>query len=216
MNPTPTHHPSEPMLLRCAAGRLPFGQALVVATHLPFCPECQANIRLAETVGGALLASLPPTDLTADALTRTLARLEMPETAPPAMESVALAAGVPLPAALRGMVRPAWRWIAPGLSRITIDPPPGVTDQRICLLRVGPGRRLPDHRHHGWEVACVLAGSFTDVTGEYRQGDMAELEGEARHQPIAGMGEECICLLAWEGRLRLKGLARLIQPLMGV
>jgi putative transcriptional regulator len=221
---TPVHHPADDTLLRHAAGDLPSGHALVVATHLPFCHHCQAATRFGEAVGGALLDDLPPADLATDALSRMLARLDTPviQAPRPPEAAASLGEGVPLPTALRGLVRPAWRWLAPGVSRILIAAPGAGEHEHICLLRVAPGSRLPDHGHSGWEAACVLSGSFNDVTGEYGPGDVAEMDGaepdgDVLHQPVAGSGEACICLLAWEGPLRMRGwLARLVQPLLGV
>lgn len=226
MNQAPMHHPAEDTLLRYAAGTLSPGRSLVVAVHLPFCAECQATVRLGEAIGGALLSELQPADLIPDALTRTLARLETPASHPDtAPEPVSLGSGVALPEVLRDLVRPKWRWMAPGISRIAVDVPrdlprqAGTTAPRehVCLLRVTPGTSLPDHGHHGWEATCVLAGSFSDATGTYGPGDVAETDVGVRHQPVAGAGETCICLIAWEGRLRMRGLlARLVQPLLGV
>ena len=222
MNPAPVHHPAEETLLRHAAGTLPGSRSLVVATHLPFCSACQASIRLGETIGGALLEEQSASDLAADALARTLARLDTPVSREaPAEAAVELAQDVRLPEVLRGLARPRWRWLAPGISRIAVNVPgaAGRADARehAYLLRVAPGKSLPDHGHHGWEATCVLAGSFTDVTGTYGPGDVAETDGGVMHQPIAGMGEACICLIAWEGNLRMRGLfARMVQPLLGV
>jgi putative transcriptional regulator len=214
---TPIHHPAEDTLLRHAAGTLPPGRSLVVAVHLPFCPDCQREIRLGEAMGGALLADLPAADLSPDALHRTLARLDAPvgQAAP---EPMTLGQNVPLPDALRGLVRPQWRWLAPGISRIAIDlSGPAALREHAYLLRVAPGASLPDHGHHGWEATCVLSGSFTDATGTYGPGDVAETDVGLMHQPVAGMGEPCICLIAWEGKLRMRGLlARLMQPPLGV
>ena len=217
MSFAPTHHPAEETLLRHAAGSLPFGHSLVIALHLPFCPECQATVRLGESVGGALLSDQPPADLTPDLLTRTLVRLETPACRAEFTEDhLELAEGVPVPAALRGLVRPKWRWLAPGISRIALNIPDASRDN-VYLLRVGPGKSLPDHGHHGWEATCVLAGSFTDTTGEYAAGDVAETDVSVMHQPMAGADEACICLVAWEGKLRMRGMfARLVQPLLGV
>jgi putative transcriptional regulator len=226
----PAHHPGEDTLLRHAAGTLPPGLALVVAAHLPFCPDCQEAVRLGEATGGVLLAEMPAAELAPDALSRTLARLDLPTgTAASIADTVMLAPGVPLPAALQGLVRPGWRWLAPGISRIAVDTPvvgrgntpatvaPNPGRDRVYLLRVAPGNSLPDHGHHGWEATCVLAGSFTDATGKYGPGDVAEMDVNAKHQPVAGAGDACICLIASEGRLRMRGLlARLVQPLIGV
>jgi putative transcriptional regulator len=222
MNLAPLHHPAEDTLLRHAAGTLPPGRSLVVAVHLPFCPDCRAVVRLGEAMGGVLLADLPAAELGPDSLNRTLARLDAPVgqgTLTP--EPIALGQGVPLPEALRGLVRPKWRWLAPGVSRITVDVPGrrGASTAReyAYLLRVAPGTSLPGHGHHGWEATCVLSGSFTNATGMYGPGDVAETDVGLMHQPVAGTDEACICLIAWEGRLRMRGLlARLVQPLLGV
>ncbi len=72
MSLAPTHHPAEETLLRHAAGTLAPGRALVVATHLPFCRDCRAAIRLGEAIGGTLLADEPGAELASDALSAYL------------------------------------------------------------------------------------------------------------------------------------------------
>jgi putative transcriptional regulator len=214
----PRHHPSDELLLRHAAGRLAPVPALVVSTHLPFCAQCRAAVRLGETIGGVLLADMPGEELAPDSLSRTLSHLDVPArsgaTEPGPIE---LAPGVPLPDTLRGLVRPGWRWLAPGISRITLDVPRTSPEERIYLLRIAAGTRLPKHGHRGWEATCVLAGHFHDASGEYGPGDVAEADGAVMHEPIAGDETGCICLIVCQGRLRLHGLvARLIQPFIGV
>jgi putative transcriptional regulator len=224
MSPVPTHHPAEDTLLRYVAGTLPSGHALVVATHLPFCPRCRESVRLCEAVGGVLLAATPHVELSSDALTRTLTRLDAPlDIARPDTAPTALTGDVPLPETLRGLTRPPWRWLAPGVGRIGVNVPLPFPDARggprqiAAVLRIAPGRSLPAHSHRGWEATCVLAGRFTDVTGAYGPGDVAEMEGDSAHRPISGPEQTCVCLIAWVGRLRMRGLiARLAQPLLGV
>ena len=190
MSHGPRHHPSEDMLLRHAAGRLPVVQSLVVATHLPFCAACRAAIRFGETLGGALLADMPETEL---------------------------APGVPWPDALRGFPRRSWRWAAPGISLIALDVPGMARRELAYLLRVAPGKSLPEHGHDGWELTCVLTGRFIDATGEYGPGDLAVMDTDKDHQPVTASGDDCICLIACAAPLRMRGLlARLIQPLAGV
>lgn len=218
MSHIPIHHPADETLLRHAAGRLPAGQALVVATHLLGCPHCRAAIRMGEAVGGALLADTPPTDLAPAALARTLARLDMPASMPaPIIDDTELSPGVRLPVSLRGLLGGPWRWVAPGINRIRLNIPGVAPGERAYLLRVAPGTHLPAHGHHGAEITCVLAGRFTDITGSYGPGDVAEMDADRAHQPMADTGETCICLIASQGRLRMHGLlARLVQPLVGV
>jgi len=227
MSPTPgdppRHHPSDDLLLRHAAGRLPPIQSLVVSTHLPFCTQCRAAIRLGDDIGGALLAEMPPDDMAADALSRTLTRLDVtaapgaPEVRHTGRPPVELASGVPLPASLQGTVRSRWRWVAPGINRIALDIPGAARDERAYLLRVAPGTKLPEHGHNGWEATCVLSGHFTDSTVDYGPGDVAEMDGASIHQPVSGGDTGCICLIVRQGNLRPRGvIARLMQPFVGV
>lgn len=222
MTHRPAHHPSDDTLLRHAAGRLSAGSALVVATHLAGCPQCRAATRLGEAIGGVLLADTAPAAMAADALDRTLARLDIPASIPrptaDAPEWVPeLAPGVPMPAPLRDVARRPWRWMAPGISRIRLDLTGAAPGERAYLLRVTPGATLPEHGHRGEEITCVLTGHFRDTTGIYGPGDVAEMDAGHEHQPIAEAGEVCICLIATQGRLRMHGmLARVLQPLVGV
>jgi putative transcriptional regulator len=216
MSSTPNHHPAEDTLLRHAAGTLAAGRSLVVATHLWFCPDCRAAVRFGEAIGGAFLADMPAVDLPESALNRVLARLDTPVTlAQPVREAVDV--GLELPEPLHGLARSGWRWLAPGIRRIALDVPGTGSREYLYLLRVAPGQSLPDHGHRGWEATCVLSGSFSDATGEYGPGDLAEMTEDAIHQPVSGSKEACVCLIASEGRLRMRGLlARALQPLIGV
>jgi len=218
MNRIPTYHPSEETLLRHAAGTLAAGPSLVVAAHIAGCAECRATVRLGEAVGGVLLADTPAGAMAADALDRALARLDEPAIqARPAMAAPELAPGLAMPAVLRGLSDGKWRWVAPGIGRIRLDIPGAAPGERTYLLRVAPGSNLPPHGHRGLEITCVLSGRFRDATGTYGPGDVAEMDVGADHQPVAEVGEVCICLIATQGRLRMHSLfARLLQPLVGV
>lgn len=222
MTPCPTHHPADETLLRYAAGQLSVGSALVVATHLAGCAHCRTAIRIGEAIGGVLLADAVPTAMAADALDRALARLDAPASVPRSAVGSPdrvreLVPGVPMPAPLRGVVRGPWRRVAPGISRIRLDLTGAAPGERTYLLRVAPGATLPEHGHRGEEITCVLTGHFHDAAGIYGPGDVAEMDAGQDHQPIAEQGEVCICLIATQGRLRMRGmLARVLQPLIGV
>jgi putative transcriptional regulator len=87
----------------------------------------------------------------------------------------------------------------------------------LGLLKVAPGRVVPEHGHAGAELTLVLRGSFHDATGRYLPGDVADLDETVEHKPIADPGRECICLVASERPSRFRGLlARLLQPLHGL
>lgn len=185
------HHPSEITLLEQAAGRLPPLHARVLRVHLAACPVCRAHLRQFEEIGGALLEGLPPQAMRDGALTRILARLDdeadEPTPEPAGTTVAALATG-------------RWWWIAPGI-RIMPLARRDHTGTRLDLLRVAPGVGLPVHTHSGHETTCIIQGSYDDETGHYAVHDFAEGDANRRHQPVAGAGEECICIIAATGRL---------------
>jgi putative transcriptional regulator len=71
------------------------------------------------------------------------------------------------------------------------------------------------HTHTGLEMTCVLSGAFSQNGAHYGPGDFDWGDEDADHRPIVDPEEECICLIAMEGRLRLEGfIGRLVQPLI--
>jgi len=205
------HHPSEATLMSHAAGTLLPLHAQVLALHLAQCPACRQAIRLGEELGGALLDAEPPAAVADDALARVTARLDALSSEPP--RAAARAAPPGLDAWTRGR---RWRPIGLGIKLMPLVPRDG-TGTRLDLIRVSPGVALPQHDHTGPEIACVLSGAFTDATGEYRAGDIAEGDIGLDHQPRALTGEDCVCLIATTGFLRARSLlVRLLQPVFGV
>ncbi|MBB4285266.1 ChrR family anti-sigma-E factor [Roseospira goensis] len=226
---TVKHHPSEALLIAYAAGHLGEGLSLLVATHLTLCPHCRAAVAEAEAVGGAMMDTVAPVAMGADALS-VLGRLDRPEAgagAPPPVtrrrpaSSPARAApqGIALPAPLRGYVQDLsaarWQWVSPGVRQLDLMHRPKGRDT-AKLLRIAPGRVLPEHGHTGLELTVVLQGSFTDEQGRFTRGDLAELDSDVNHQPIADSGEECICIIGTEAPLRFSGLVpRMVAPMLG-
>lgn len=217
----PTAHPSDETLLRFAAGTLPLGVRVVVAAHLSSCPCCRELVRAFEAVGGVLMDVSPsdsgPLALAPDALDAVLMRLDREDGAPAALarRRVPLAPpGLPegfvLPAALSGCALGPLRPIAPGvrLGRVTV---PGDPEADVILLRMGAGRRIPEHAHGGNELTQVLCGSYHDHLGHYGPGDLVEADGTLEHAPIVDADGECICLVAMEGRLRFRGVLGLVM-----
>jgi putative transcriptional regulator len=213
---TPTHHPSDALLLAYAAGTTAEAEALAMSTHLTFCPECRARLAAAEAVGGALLDQMESAPLPAAALQSVLARLDEPVAAaerpsPRAMEG--------LPQALAGyaadaLARSGWRMLAPGIKQLALTTGGGA---KARLLKLKPGTVLPEHGHRGTELTILLAGSYTDELGQFGRGDMAELDESVVHRPVVDDGPDCIALVVTEAPLKFRGwMARLAQPLIGI
>jgi putative transcriptional regulator len=222
-----THHPPDDTVLRYANGTLPEAPAVVVATHLSFCPGCRHRMETYEMLGGSMLEAVPPAKLSADALSATLARLDSATLAgsgAPASSAAAspavrqrpdLPAGMEWPKPLRHYDIPRWRFVVPGVKWAAL-PVSGPESGQLLLVHGVPGAKLPSHGHDGTEYTCVLTGAFSDSVGTYTAGDLIEASEDHDHQPIVTPDAECVCLIAIDGHLRLHGLARLLQPFLGV
>ena len=199
-------HPSEATLLAYAAGTLSTGASLAVAVHLQFCKACREPISAWEGVAGTLLDSMPESEMSDDALARTLARARSGGTSPQAapVEKVEIG-GVELPRALAAAGINKRRWIAPGIWRAKI-PAGSKAPAETYLIRLGANRKIPLHGHEGMETICVMKGSFSDVTGRYGVGDFLELDETSLHEPVAGPEGECICLISSECPPKMRGL----------
>lgn len=231
--PLPNHHPSDALLVAYGAGSLGEGLSLAVAVHLAHCPDCRATLAEVEALGGALLEDLPPAPLESLSLAATLDRLDREEA--PANPCKALRikphwgkpkagstpAPVPaLPRPLRAYVPSldglSWQRLAPGVRRVELLPRTA-SGGAAQLLRIAPGTALPHHGHGGLELTVVLSGHFADELGRYGPGDLAEVDGDTNHQPIADSHRDCICLIATDAPLRFTGLmGRLMQPFIGL
>lgn len=108
-----------------------------------------------------------------------------------------------------------WKHLAPGLSYFR----PALQAKRpgnLFLVKAAPGCSIPAHGHNGTELTLVLQGAYHDKVGNFRVGDVADLDEEIDHHPVAD-GEGCICVVASERPARYHGLlARLYAPLRGI
>lgn len=218
------HHPSDATLMAYAGGALSEGLALVVAAHISLCRECGKHAAEAEAVGGVLLSGLAPAAMSVHALDAVMGRLDS-QVSEPRQASLPRA-----PIMLDGMALPdvltpylaehghsdPWRFLAPGIRQIELLTK-GRNRSAARLFKFAPGTTLPHHGHHGDEMTVVLSGSYSDEIGRFAAGDLADLDEETEHQPIADTDVECICLIATNAPLRFTGLFnRLLQPFIGL
>ena len=207
------HHPTDMALGAFAGGTLDEARALVVATHVSLCAQCQKAVAEFECVAGELLQALPPTALQPDALSRAFARLEDKRD-----DRASLIrhtdSELRLPAPLDAYRRGPWRWLGRGIEFCAVDVPSN-PDTRVFMLKAAPGIHLPHHKHTGTEWTCVFQGSFQHEGGHFGPGDFDEADEDIEHRPVVGEGDVCICLVALQGQVQLQGWAgRLLQPLL--
>lgn len=207
------HHPSDILLLGYAAGTLDQAQRMAIATHIEGCARCRAFLGAMEHVGGVMLERLPPTPMASGSFAAVMASLDQPARRASAVAPPSHLADIPgLPAAVRRQRADGWKWIGPGVHLRPIRlPDPGPT--RLFLLKAAPGTRMLQHSHTAMEMTCVLAGGFTHDGGHFGPGDFDFGDEHVDHRPVVDPGEDCVCLVAMQGELRLSGLiGRMIQP----
>ncbi len=213
-----THHLDDATIIAYAAGTLGEAHGFAVATHLAYCADCRQAARQAEGYGGEFLMAELGSAVTDGCRAATLASLDA-VAAQPKRKGSSVSSEVPLVLAnllehqtLDGL---NWKTKAPGVASFEI-PLSQKGKTHLQLLRIGKGRKMPEHGHGGEELTVMLRGSYTDHTGRYAVGDVADLDEDVEHQPIVDSDEDCICLVATEAPARFRSVwARLAQPFIG-
>lgn len=211
------HHPKNTTLADFAAGTLDEGRSLVVASHLAMCGECREFVSSLEEAGGQMLAEIEPVAMADGAAARALSLLvdEQAELHPAARKPAAMPVWQPEQKTLLGYELGPWRWVAPGLHHRVVKVPAG--DTRVFMLKAVPGLKIPDHSHTGTELTCVLSGAFIHEGGRFAAGDCDDADQDDGHRPVIDGDEDCICLVAMQGQLKLSGvLGRLMQPFVRI
>lgn len=227
---TITHHADDATLMSYSAGTLGEALGAVVASHLDICPACRQSLAQLDRIGGLMLSALPNAAMTTlpprpAPLDEARPHQTPRSQTPPPQSPGALA---PSPAVAHGVPRPLVRLAGSDLAalpwkRLSL----GVWHHRLPLsagskgdlrlIKIAPGQIMPEHGHGGSELTLVLDGSYTDQVGRFATGDLADLDQETEHQPIASHETGCICLIASEEKARFKSiLARIVQPLTGL
>lgn len=218
------HHPNAESLMSCSAGSMPEAFAAVMASHLAMCPDCHDDLALMEEIGKTLLGNITAVALDCDPPLMAWRRAESETVAPGSNTGSNRPASIkmgdiPSPlAAVTGHYLDdiPWKRLSPGVLHHAI----GLSRHAqgiLSLFKVAPGVALPDHSHGGSELTLVLRGAYTDKTGRYAAGDVADIGTDVEHRPVADAIEGCVCLIASDQKMRFKSvLARLVQPLTGL
>jgi putative transcriptional regulator len=212
------HHPGSDLLLSYAAGSMAESWSIAIAAHLSHCPACRRDIELAEAVGGVLLHDVAAEHMAPDALDHVLEAIRHTGQEAP-LAAIARSGPAPiLPKSLRDYVGGdvddvSWQRLGKDAFQYLIETRDDEAKAR--LLRIKAGRPVPSHGHGGRELTLVLAGRFEDEISAFGPGDMEDVDEEIVHKPVAGAGEDCICLAVTDAPLRFKEfLPRILQPIL--
>jgi putative transcriptional regulator len=219
------HHLDDATILSFAAGILSTPISLVASAHLSICNLCKDRLRNAELIGAVMIEDCGSERLSPGAMNNLLERLEKEtrndEPSEIKREKVQESTNSVLPDRIQRLIGGTeadikWQTIARGVKLHMIDLDRR-DDGKLYLLKIAPGRVLPEHSHGGTELTLVLAGSYSDELGQFGPGDIADLDDDIEHQPIVDPGAECICLVASEEPAQFSGvIPRMAQPFIGI
>ncbi len=221
---TVLHHLDHNTLLRFASGDLDEAFSAIVAAHLAVCEHCRRELKAAEDIGGHYLENAETADLASDMFTRIMARIDRGE---PGGDQIrverptAQAGSQDVPFPLQRYIGSSlgtipWKTVAPGIQRhkIALERPGRST---LYMLRIAPGKAVPEHGHGGAEMTLILSGAYRDAFGRFGPGDIADLDEHVEHQPRVEPGAPCICIVATEAPTRFKGaIVRFMQRFIGI
>ncbi|MBD8686050.1 MULTISPECIES: ChrR family anti-sigma-E factor [unclassified Rhizobium] len=215
------HQVSDELLMDYASGSLGESWSLAVSTHLALCPESRQRLEAMEMTGGALLTAIEPADRSVDADWEKIRGLLSANVTPSPAKAVAPKTDdAILPEPLRSYAggdvdKLKWKQLGPGAYHFPIRTRDG--EANVRLLRIPAGKPVPEHTHGGRELTVVLSGYFKDGNDVFRRGDFEEADEDLMHQPVAGEGEDCICLAVTDAPLKFKSwVVRLLQPVLGI
>ena len=214
------HHISDDFLIGYAAGSLPAAFDLVVATHVSLSDDARARLHAFDAVGGCILDGMDEAPLAQDSLSKTLSLINesAASEAASSQDQTRPEDGI-FPAPLRDIIGcdladVKWRPIGMGCKQTIISEGKDATAR---LLFIPAGQAMPKHSHRGTEMTLVLQGAYRDETDRFARGDVEVGDQDMHHTPVAEAGEDCICLVATNAKLRFESfLPRLAQPFLGI
>ena len=78
-------------------------------------------------------------------------------------------------------------------------------NEKLELIHVMPGAKIPRHTHEGNESFLVLHGSYSDEYGNYAQGSVQVRSEDHDHTPIGDAKTGCIGLAYTHGKIKFSG-----------
>ena len=82
---------------------------------------------------------------------------------------------------------------------------PKENNEKLELIHVMPGAKIPQHTHEGNESFLVLHGSYSDEYGSYKQGSVQVRSDDHDHTPVGHAQTGCIGLAYTHGKIKFSG-----------
>ena len=82
---------------------------------------------------------------------------------------------------------------------------PKDNNEKLELIHVMPGAKIPQHTHEGNESFLVLHGSYSDEYGNYKPGSVQIRSDDHNHTPVGDAKTGCIGLAYTHGKIKFSG-----------
>jgi len=230
------YHPSDELLMSFSAGQMPDALGIIVACHLEKCAHCRQRAALYDRLGGEILMDTEENPLAPQVLESLLCKLDSPDptaanesviqqTASKQSSSIQTTSAASeiklienLPKPLRRFVSKEfeqlpWTGMSKSLKEFVL--PISGNGYTAKFYKIAAGKELPVHTHKGNEYTLVLDGSFSDKSGDYKQGDFILADTHTIHQPKAANDGDCICFAVTDAPLQMTGFfGRMLNPFL--
>lgn len=190
------------VLLDHASGAAPAAISVLALAQAELKPETAFRIRLAEAAMAVFFEEEAGAVFDPVAQTGVMKRLDVAE----ALEGKDSLESGNVPKVLVDRLAEegkdfAWKRRAGGRAEIRLKSlsEPGIN---AFLLRLDPGRSIPQHGHDDDEYTLVISGSFQDENGIYERGDVCTAGAGRVHRPVVLGDEPCVCFAVNMGRMR--------------
>jgi len=216
---TLSHHLTDETLQDYSAGLLNGPMETLIACHLTLCPHCRQRSELADVIGGLSLNDEASVSVNASA--EDVLALDKTITANDQVAQTPVASGIGVPNPLARLLpgplhELPWKSFGPGLKQYNLGTQPR-KEGAFKLLSLDPGSRMSKHSHRHRELTFIVSGSYSDVLGQFKAGDIADLSADHHHAPHVDSDVPCISLIATDAPVKFEGLfGKIVQPFVGI
>lgn len=207
------HHPELSLIEDYVAGVCSESAALVVATHLEYCPSCALHYQHCLQKAGDALCNVLPEKISPVAES-VYSQAPFKET--DQQENHYKVDGVDdilLPQTIQHYCKDTPKWRSVG-KNLKIGKILKGANSSCNLFYLKQGASLPTHTHYGREYLMVLFGSLADENNMYQPGDMVVSDHTITHTPYAL--SNCLCIAATDGPIQFTGKRGRMMNLLGI